>query len=338
MKNCFYVHSHITYFLTKAIIAKMKIPDNEVFLLLSRNYSNPEIHSFKSIDLSFYHDKLNTYSVFNSIIKQSLIPEIDGLIENLLLKSIYSVYLPHVFHPVMQIIATHHNCHQINIIEEGVNSYSEYLLSSKDRSYLKGFVKRIINGIKPITRNRIYFIKSFDLTKFKKPLEPIFYSITSKAFPGVEHKVIRLKMIPLDDLVYDLSGSISLILEGAVDQGNMKEETLLDGIKKILNDIDSQLLYVKFHPAQKIESRDKILKLIFESGITAKIIPDEIPFEQVFLTSKNLKVYGFTSSLLFYAHEYNCKVFSYEEKLMYDPIFKLFRSKNNFDLTKLLNE
>ncbi len=338
MKNLFFIHSHITYFVSKAIINTYNYKKDEILFVISRNYNNSEIKNFDLIDITIPHDDLDTFGPTNFFNKHKNIHIIDRLINNHLIENQnFRAYLPHVFHPAMQIIASHNRCKQLNIIEEGINAYSKYLMHNKEQSVLKKVVKTTLNFLPFIGKKRIFFIKNFDLRKFPKATLPQFFSVTSKGFLGLSHKVNRIKMQPIENLDYDISRSSVIVLEGAVEQGNMALDTMLKGIKSIIDDIDDNCIYLKYHPAQIPKNRKKIETLIKNSGLKVRVIPDEIAFEQIVITNNNLKVYGFTTSLLLYAHEYGCKVSSYENKLIKDHLFKTFRAKNNFDLKSLIN-
>src|SRR5690606_16186055 len=132
----------------------------------------------------------------------------------------------------------------------------------------------------------------------------------------------KIKMLPSDNFDYNISGNSVLVLEGAVEQGNLNLNTLIYGIRTMMKDLQVNKLYVKFHPAQTQENKSLIIKSIKDFDIEPISIPDEIAFEQIILTNNNLKVYGFTTSLLFYAYEYGCKVKSYEQYLENDAAFK----------------
>ncbi|WP_299108166.1 polysialyltransferase family glycosyltransferase [uncultured Winogradskyella sp.] len=338
MKNLFYIHSHLTYYVTKAIIKKFHLVNEDIVFVISRNYENDEISNFTIIDITDIHDDLDSFGLTNFYKKHKQINKIDKLLTNQFRDGIkFRAYLPHVFHPAMQIIVTHNQCDELHIIEEGVNAYSLYLMNNNDKSIVKELVKSTLNALPFIGKKRIFFVKTFDLTRFAKKTPSIFYSITSKGFQGLPYHVERIKMLPSNHIDYDISGSSVLVLEGAVEQGNMKLSTMLNGIKRILEDVTAGKIYIKFHPAQSKTNCIKIENLIKQHNINTEVIPNNIAFEQIILTNSGLKVYGFTTSLLFYASEYGCEVFSYEDYLDNDLLFKTFREKNNFDLERLLN-
>ena len=73
---------------------------------------------------------------------------------------------------------------------------------------------------------------------------------------------------------------------------------------------------MKFHPAQTDEERKTILRYFSEMGYMAEIMSDEIPMEFIIIQFRKMKYIGFTSSLLYYAHDYGHEVISYETKLL----------------------
>ena len=338
MKNIFYIHSHITYYVAKSVIKHLGIEPDSLIFIITRSYENMGLSKSKNINFTEIHDELDSFSILNFNKKSPLIKNVDTALKKELNGEEFRVFLPHVFHPLMQIVATNTYCKELHILEEGVNAYSSYFMHFKDKSIIKGTVKRVLNLLSFVGKKRIFFIKNFDLRKFKKITEPIFYTITSKGFKGLPYKVVRVEMIAEKIVQYNLESNHVLVLEGAVEQGNLNLKPFLEAIKVILEEIKNNQIAVKFHPAQNSVNKNKILKIIEDLNKQVEVIPNNIAFEQIILDKPNLIVYGFATSLLFYAKESGCIVKSYEYLLLKDPLFKEFRSKNDFNLSELLNE
>ncbi len=339
IKYIFYVHSHINYYICKSVQAELRLIDENIIYIISRNYTNTFFDSCNVIDLSEEHDALDDFSVFNFWSKHKYIKKIDLNIQKHVSEhGEFVVFLPHVFHPIMQIIATSKNCIGLHIIEEGLNAYSDYYQNSKERSFIRGLVKRVANRIHFIGRGRVYFVKPFDLRKFEKTKPPIFYTIGEKGFRRILYTRKVVNFFREANFSYNVSNKFVLILEGAVEQGNLGLQTLLEGIKYIANQITAQQIYIKYHPAQSDINIKKINSIFLELGIKVHVIPSDLPFEQIAINSKNVTVLGFASSLLYYSKIFGCKVISYEELLLTDKTFQIFRNKNNFDLKTLLNQ
>lgn len=338
MKNVFYIHSHITYFVAKGVIKHLKINSDSLIFIISRSYENRALLEVKCINFTEIHDALDDFNVLNFKTKLPFIKRIDDALKNALEDHEFRVFLPHVFHPLMQIIGTNVNCKELHILEEGVNAYSSYFMHFKDKSLIKGVGKKILNSISFIGKGRIFFIKNFDLRKFKKTIKPIFFTVTSKGFKGLPYTVVRVKMIPEKNVQYKLNSNHVLVLEGAVEQGNLNRNSFMKAIETLLSDINTNQIAIKFHPAQSVLNKDEILNIIIAQNKQAEVIPNHIAFEQLILDNPNISVHGFTTSLLFYAKEFGCKVKSYEHLLLGDTLFKVFRSKNDFNLGVLLND
>src|SRR5690606_13121164 len=97
------------------------------------------------IDVTKIHDELDTFGLHNFYNKHKCIGLIDNKLNASLKGFYFRAYLPHVFHPAMQIIATHPNCKELHIMEEGVNAYSNYLMNFKDKSPVKEIIKTALN-------------------------------------------------------------------------------------------------------------------------------------------------------------------------------------------------
>jgi hypothetical protein len=83
---------------------------------------------------------------------------------------------------------------------------------------------------------------------------------------------------------------------------------------------------VKFHPANK--KSQALLDILDSLGINYHVIDLDTPLELVFVKSKNLKVYGLFSSLLFYATITGHQSFSYAKHAeKFDDRIELMMSK-----------
>lgn len=337
-KHVFYVHSHITYYISMAIINEIKISESEVLFIKSRAYENNSLDNSKCIDITDIHDSIDKIGKLDFFKTYKYIKKIDNLIDSKIPNIDFSVYLPMVRHKAMQIIASNKNCKQINIIEEGVIAYSKYFMHFKEKNVLLAIGKYIVNNFLNIGRGRFYFIKPFDIRKFIKKNQPIFYTVSNQGFKGLPFKIKKIELISDKNFSFELKGNIVMVLEGAVEQGNLGLETFISSIEEMLrvNTQNEKKISIKFHPAQSDANKEKIINSCKKLGIKPQNIPNHVSFEQLALKNKNLLVIGFSTSLLFYARELGCKVISYEYLLIKDPLFIKYRAENNFDLQNLL--
>ncbi|WP_158975122.1 polysialyltransferase family glycosyltransferase [Cellulophaga sp. L1A9] len=337
MKHIFFLHSHITYFVSIAVINYKKINKQDILFVTARNYTNNTLKNLKTIDLSKEYDELNRIYINKFYSIYPYIKKFDKKLKFELKQESFTAYLPHVENKLMQLFATHKNCKAFNIIEEGGTSYAPHFMTFQFNNIWESVIKKTFNSILSVFNNRFYYVKVYDIRTFKKSEPTIFYSIDDRAFQGLPYTIKLIPSIEDISISYKIDNSYALVLEGAVEQGNLNFNTLLKGIIEIISKEKFEKIYIKYHPVQSTDNRKKIESTFKDHNIQFFIIPDEIPFEQIAISSKNLHVLGFSSSLLFYSKAFGCNVTTYENTLMEDKLFQTFRSKNNFDLNKLLN-
>lgn len=337
MKHVFYIHSHITYYVTLAIISKYKISSKDIFFIISRGYKNTSLETSRCIDFTEIHSDIDKIYIKDFYKTYRYIDKVDKTLTSKIRDQDFIVYLPLMRHKLMQIIATNKNCKTLNIIEEGVSAYASYFMNIKEKNPLKRIGKLIVNDFINIGRGRFYYVKPFDLRKFKKESNPIFYTITNKGFNGICYDVEKVEVVKEQDFNYLISNKNVLVLEGAVEQGNLKFKTFINAINILLEENYMEELFIKFHPAQIDANKNKILEICNRYVKKLVVIPNEIPFEQIAVNNTGLNVFGFTTSLLFYSKEFGCNIKSYEYLFLEDPLFKKFRQENNFNLNDLLN-
>ena len=117
------------------------------------------------------------------------------------------------------------------------------------------------------------------------------------------------------DITIDNSHPI-FIFYGYVTNGLVEKDVYLSLCQDIISEQASSNNYVKFHPAQTDEERKTILQFFSDKDCMAEIMSDDIPMEYIIIQFRKMKYIGFTSSLLYYAHDYGHEVISYETKLL----------------------
>lgn len=336
MKHTFYVNSHITYYVSMAAIKKLDISLSDVCFIISRGYNNNFPNASFCIDITDIYNEIDKVYLRHFYKIYAFIKKTDSLLKSKFGNENFAVYLPHTRHKLLQIIATNKFCKELHIIEEGITAYSQYFMSFEEKNIIKKIGKILFNDILNLGFGRFYYTKPFDLRKFTKLVPHNFFTISNKSFKGLPYNIIKVKIDAEDNFNFDISGKNILVLEGAVEQGNLLFKSLLDAIDKVLIENDFKELFIKYHPVQSTANRISIKELCELKVNTVEVISDDIAFEQIAVNNTNLKVFGFTTSLLFYAKEFGCEVKSYESLLLKDSLFQKFRKENNFNLAELL--
>lgn len=338
MKHVFLVHGHITYYLSRSIIQYLSIPEEDVLLLLARGYNNEfnNLNSYSLGDIIFIGERINSINFFKFY---PYITQLDADIEKLLGASTkFKVYLPHIGHPVMQILATNPNCVEVNYMEEGSNCYAKNFLNNPVRTSVKfrinQFLGSALSAVKLYGKGRYFKVKlGYDTSKVQDKFNS-FYTISEIGFSTIEAKKTVIPFYAETKLTYKPKYKNLLILEAGVEQKWISRAPFFEALDFIFGDNkDVKELSVKFHPAQTEENVKEILALLNKHQITYDIIPNTIGMEQVFYNNKDLFVIGFASSLLLYAVMFGHDIKSYEQHLKdIDPVYKDFRIYNDFNV------
>ncbi|OXA77567.1 hypothetical protein SAMN05444397_102555 [Flavobacterium aquidurense] len=334
MKHIFLVHTHITYIVAQSIIESLSLKNEEIFFISTRNY---KIDFTDQINLNAEFELLNNTNYSNFFLKWQLIKKVDEKLLNANI-GLYQIYLPHIAHPLFQILGSNKKCTKINIMEEGSNCLS-YRLYNPPVNIKKRLIALIFNKSGLWGQNRYFRVSSnSELKYFDKKLLPVFYGISPKSFQnviGYEKRIISIhqektavsKQIPDNVSV--------LLLESIIEQDNLSSSLFFDSIELLAKKLNSEEVYLKFHPYQNAENRKHVITIL-EKYTNVKLIADDIVMEKVFLCSKNLKVYGFTTSLLFYAKSFGHEAFSFAYLWKDDLKYKNYTKFNDFNIEEFV--
>ncbi len=304
MKHIFYIHSFITYIVSISIISELYINEVDVLFLCGRNFNYYPSSKITIISLPPRISELlsvPTYGErFLALKRAKNIIEFDKLISYFVKNELFVAYLPNTKNFLMQLMATHPKCKNMVFIEEGLLTYTGDFFKKTHEYFSKNFCGKVMRLIKyPNHINRSFYYRPYT---FGFPIKIFVLNKYENSPPEFEVNVISKIISPSIDPSYKLNGSHILILQPTVEQG----DTLLENYLKVISILIEYLkkngvvnLYVKFHPEQSIES--EITSTIKNSGIFNKIIPGNISVEIILLNSENLYLYGFYSSLLYYA-------------------------------------
>ncbi len=365
MIHLFWVHSHINFYLSLQIIENLNIEYDKVRYIIVRNYRN-QFHdlSNNSVNFSLYRENfLNRIHSLDNF--YNLCIKIQNEISNLVGNQKFIFYNYAFSDYLTNIIAFHELCENVHIVEDGALAYNPYEGFYKLDKYanLKNLFNNIKNGhfkkfIFDFLTTYFYFInKKFKLynnvkptsSKFCSPYKKFnstFFCIYEDAFPFVKKNKIVFGNLFVDTkscFENDYNNCSFFIFDAIIREQYrlISEEDYLNLVFQSVSKIPkNSKLYFKFHPAQSKNLVEKIRVKILEQSKNFEELKDNIPFEQILVHHKNLTIYGFYSSLLFYALKQGHKVISFinpnSSKELIDFAknnFNQFYQKNIFNLS-----
>lgn len=129
MKHIFFIHSHITEFITSSIMEFKEIPKESCIVFLDRNH-NLSYDLGTTYSIPFTTSTQNTTDDFSFKLlfyrNRALLAEVDSWIDRITGKEEFFYYIPNTSYKFSQLVSTHPRCRGYYLIEEGIGSYMTY--------------------------------------------------------------------------------------------------------------------------------------------------------------------------------------------------------------------
>ena len=327
MKHFFFIHSHTLFLTSLGVVDYLDLPHKDVIFWYSRNYKSVVPVDIKCVDISVQME--NTFYImlswsrrnfiFNKKKRDEIVSYFDDLVMDFAGDANFRLYVPHLQHHGFQIMATHPYCEETFFIQEGGRAM--YPLQTGKLSWFnKIYNKFVLKNDKRIWKCSNWFPNRY--TPYSKPIKA--FAFDSKYFGEAPSQIILIKWprIPIDvDIHTDF---LIFLLEGAVELGQVEKKVYIEAVKSLIDEFAESRNYIKFHPAQNTETRQLFLKMFLDKGYIVEELPMDVPFELIVVNFKNLKLYGFGTSLLFYGKTYGHHVVSREKLLLKSKRYKIF--------------
>ena len=306
MKHVFVINSHTTFLTSLGTVQYLHLKAENVVFLYMRNYKNSVSYiNFQIIDVTEIADQSRTITADY----ENYIRKVDKFVEeNISFK--YFLYVPHLWDYYMQILYTNKRCCRVSYVQEGGPAQTKVF------EYDVPFIERA----KSFIRHTILCKRTFECKWYKrgtlyKQRHVDAYALNDNYFRPMHPRTHIVKWPPVKfDMTIDTDAPI-FVFDGHVANGLVEGDVYLKCCEQIILENARSNNYAKFHPAQKEEERETILSYFKQNNYNVVIMRDDIPTEYVIIQFKGLTFVGFTSSLLYYAHDNEHTVICYEKQL-----------------------
>ena len=353
MKYVFHIHSSINSIVASAIVEGEGLNAEDVLFLCCRGVGS----SFVDVKVVSVPDEIynHPFCAPRELLSRkflsagSAVEFLDRVIEEFCAGDDFTYFVPHSKNPFYSVICTNRYCKEVHYIEDGVDAYLEW--SSLKRRFpvrnhwSRYMVSQILRLIPAVKANRSklggYLYSSIGECASKK------YGVTKMSFPGFSNVEIVDGNILRNLQEYTILNSNFVVFDALVEQKVVSEAqyfAFIDWLARVLESYEK--VSVKFHPAQKLELREEVLRRFSCVISEVEIVPDGISMELVLLSNSGLNVFGVGSSLLKYAslngkHSVNAYYKYFEDVLgVSTPRTRLWKSifSNNLDVNIELPE
>lgn len=294
IKHLFSVHSNITLVLAFSIIDFLKIDKKDVIFLVKR-ISIDENWGVNSIYIDEY---TKIRYVDNKLARLYKITKIDSLIKVIVSPYFkFNLYLSHFNDPLSQIIGSHRFCNQINFIEEGFMAF-------RDISFLKKQNIELNSKWKLFLFKLGWFFRVADLAYFPKSNKNNYFVISEGAFKSFKNRILIPVFQPAFIESIKLKDHATIVIIDAVVEHSLVSvsyfQEKINLLVKWLHENAISEVYLKWHPAQSDNIKLITLNTLNTNHIIVNQIMNDVILEYVFKNTKDLKIVGFSSSLLIY--------------------------------------
>lgn len=307
MKHVFVVNSHTTFLTSMGVVSHLGLQVEQVVFVYMRNYKNSVAKvPFQTIDAT---SLVNSCANISSCYAET-ISRVDGFVEkNIGAK--YNLYVPHLWHYFFQLLYTNPLCRRVSYVQEGGAVQTKVF--EKDATF--------VDRIKMFVRLAILHRRTFECKWYLKGI--IYkqvgldsYAINDSYFgclPSHNH-IVEWPNVNLD---ISLHPNVPFfVFDGYVNNGLVTSSDYMSLCQEIIEKEVKPLNYVKFHPAQSDEERKQILEYFYSLNGKVEVLSDAIPMEYIIAQIETSTFVGFTSSLLYYAHDFGHNVSCYERLLL----------------------
>lgn len=297
-KHIFFVHNPITRILADMVIKKLRLNSDDLAIITYRlSFQTGEHHTY---EFPFKHSP-NYFYLHRKFWKgRAKLREIDAFINKVSRCDEYLLYIPHMYLPILELMASHPNCIAFSYLEEGKGSFYAFNSQKNNVYAFRDYIFAVLNyGFRLKRRARFFDLNYRNAYKFSEA-----------AFPDFE-RVIKLNIfnyLSIIDTQARIDGSV-LVLDPMVESETTTLGEYLIALENLIfwllkNKKKSDKVYYKFHPDQILnpDISQKTIKAFFESLTINEIkeFPSFLSLEEVAVNS-TATFYGVMSSILYYA-------------------------------------
>lgn len=255
MLHIFWIHSHITYLISREIILTIN-DDEEIIIFLSRRYELPNIADFqtkkiKVIEFPWYRDNIRLYP--NILYKKNILQTRKNVKQCLSFfnKNInnkpFILYIPTSWEYSITLMMHHPKCNSYYYIEEGTLAYLENGHKERTSVLRTLFIKIIYN---------LHYLGMYGiLDNFKGS-----YALSEKAFPWHSKEKKIVKWSKKDGYYKELFCFDKIIIFDYLNFSIEELHKFLTQLKYFLQDNNITDFIFKFHPATKGYASEDIVR------------------------------------------------------------------------------
>ncbi|MCM1531583.1 MAG: alpha-2,8-polysialyltransferase family protein [Bacteroides sp.] len=322
MKHVFFVQSPITYLAMLGVLCNRRIEEKDVVVFSNWKYSQSVV-PFVFIEGRSWKDLFRNPSKFLNNARYN-----DNRLNRLTGGDKFQLYVPAFSGSVDRFAATHRNCAGIHFMEEGLSSYVPELPFYFYNTRHLSLAKTRYVSFKDKVEDMFKVLRGYSFAMHSLPfiynatfgMQGVsYFGFGEDVFPGFpREKVFRLSFEEIRERFhpechYDLSGSAVLATCGLLvdlDMFKVDADRYFKAIDDCVRSLAGKKVFLRFHPHESLAVRNKTKELLNAHQLDYAEIGDRSIMEIELLNAKDVEVYGFDSTMQYYAAMFGHKCFS----------------------------
>ncbi len=317
MRHVFFIHSHVTWLVSLAVIDHHQLTAGDVLLVCARGYEPPD-HAFAT----------KAFPERRWVITWRLLQwwrqhrELTRFVDEVSGGRDFAWYLPHRAFPFFNAFVRHPRCRGYHLIEEGMASY-----------HTPESIARVLRGVVAARPGwRGWVARGFVTVRppvFADERCLAFYGCTDEAFPGYPRKVrVQVRALaPAEAADIDTVLVFDATLEAQL-ADEAPYHACLQELLAILARQGRRTVHYKLAPSQYVDRRysPRVQQALRENthGIRFVELPASCSLEMLALAGR-ADFFTFLSSVGIYAANAGCGVYSMAQRLaQLDPRYRPF--------------
>jgi len=311
--HLFLVHSHITYIVARAVVAKRGLDPQRVMFLTARGFSPPPAEPgsprYRLVPFEFTLVPRRRKDRPSMLQGWRTLAAIDRLLSEAGAGRGFHFYTPQTMEHIAQVLKNSPACNGFSFIEEGLYSYcTREEMDARHTPRQPRLWERLAY------RNRIRASHFFD------PGHAQAYGVHEAVFPGMAGRVVLDDAFPpLADPGMAEGVSDVLVFDSLAVYRHIRLDSLLAALRRLLaglNEEGIRCLHYKFHPAQVGTAEQTAIEdALNGAGFPVRRLPDEVSLEGLALARPDdqaaIRWFVSLSSVGLYAALFGCPVYSF---------------------------
>jgi hypothetical protein len=302
MRHIFFIHSHITWLVSKGVIRQQRLAPGEVLFVCTRGYRPPDAQYECAV---FPHRRwVVTWRVVQWFRQRR---ELALFIERVAGKGDFLWYLPHTGFPFFHTFVAHPRCRGFHLIEEGLGSYhTPEALQDVTRRTLalkpgwKGWAMRLWTRLKPPAPADARYLTA--------------WGCSEETFPGYARRsqvaISGARPVGSEDI------EAVLVFDNVLEARLAGEEAFFACLQDLIAQLAQRghrTVHYKLHPHQYIDPRytPRLQRVLRDNsqGVHFSELPADYCLE-LLAAAGEAEFYVFVSSVGLYAAVAGCRVHS----------------------------